>query len=251
MPWTTSRFLARPCRQTAAPATASSGPFRTVLLCRFTADRPFCDLLRERACAAQRLVFRATAGEGSRTLNIGLGKPALCQLSYARKTAVDFSRNALLGNLCGKMLAMGLRKRGRFWYGDSQTDIRDEIVRFGKLNEYVPTRFADARCSCGCFVFRLQLDEAAGAAVRVCTGCSRSHPIGDSEEYLSDAELEECECPCGGEQFEITAGVHLYADSQSVKWLYVGGRCPACGLKAVYGDWKNEFEDVSELLARV
>ena len=34
---------------------------------------------------------------------------------------------------------MALRKRGKYWYGDSQADIRDELTRVGKLNEYVPT----------------------------------------------------------------------------------------------------------------
>jgi len=34
---------------------------------------------------------------------------------------------------------MALKKRGKWWYGDSQADIRDELVRLGKLNECVPT----------------------------------------------------------------------------------------------------------------
>jgi hypothetical protein len=33
--------------------------------------------------------------------------------------------------------------------------------------------------------------------------------------------------------------------------LYLGCRCPACGLVAVYGDWKNEFNGYRELLAKV
>ena len=62
--------------------------------------------------------------------------------------------------------------------------------------------FADARCVCGGQTFRLQLDEGT-AAVRACPkpNCARSHPIGDSDDYLDDAELEECACPCGGEEF--------------------------------------------------
>ena len=77
---------------------------------------------------------------------------------------------------------MALRKRGKYLYGDSQADIRDELVRVGKLNEYVPTRFADARCVCGGQTFRLRLDEGT-AAVRVCPkpNCAQSHPIGDSD----------------------------------------------------------------------
>jgi hypothetical protein len=51
--------------------------------------------------------------------------------------------------------------------------------------------------------------------------------------------------------FEITVAVSLYADSEGVRWLYIGCRCPACGITAVYGDWKNEFDGYRELLAMV
>lgn len=80
---------------------------------------------------------------------------------------------------------------------------------------------------------------------------SEAHPIGDSANYLDEAELEECACPCGMEAFEITAGVSLYTNSEDVRWLYLGCRCPACGLTAVYGDWKNEFDNYRKLLALV
>ncbi len=97
----------------------------------------------------------------------------------------------------------------------------------------------------------MQLDENEGAAVRVCAKCKAEHPIGDSDEYLEDAELEECACPCGNEEFEVTVGVSLYEDSEDVRWLYLGCRCPKCGLAACYGDWKNEYIGYRELLKRV
>ena len=147
---------------------------------------------------------------------------------------------------------MALRKRGTWWYGESQADIRDELLRVGKLSTYVPSHFADARCGCGGRTFRLLLDEGT-AAVRVCaeTRCGQSHPVGDSDEYLEDAQLEACACPCGGEALEITVGVHLYEGSDDVKWIYIGCRCIACGLTANYGDWKNETGDYRRFLARV
>lgn len=146
---------------------------------------------------------------------------------------------------------MALYKRGKWWYGESQADIRAELVRVGGLNEYVPTHFADVRCNCGSSTFYLKIDEAAGVAVRTCARCVGEHPIGDSDESLDEAGPEGCACPCGGETFEITVGVHLYEGGEDVKWLYVGCRCPACGLAANYGDWKNEFTDYRKLLARV
>lgn len=147
---------------------------------------------------------------------------------------------------------MALRKRGKWWYGDSQADIRAEIVRYSKEKGDLAEHFADAVCTCGGKVFDLYLDDAAGVASRVCGACdAEPHPIGDSADYMDEAEEEECACPCGKEAFEITVGVALYDDSEDVKWLYVGCRCPACGLTAVYGDWKNEFDGYRELLARV
>jgi hypothetical protein len=146
---------------------------------------------------------------------------------------------------------MALQKRGKYRYGDSQPDIRQEIARYSKANEYVARHFADAACRCGSKSFRLLLDDAVGAAIRICAACSDEHPIGDSDEFLAEAELGECACPCGGEAFEITVGVSLYDDSEDVKWLYLGCRCPSCRLVAVYGDWKNEFEGYRDLLARV
>jgi hypothetical protein len=146
---------------------------------------------------------------------------------------------------------MALKKRGKYRYGDSQADIRQELLRYSKSNGYLTHHFAEARCRCGGASFRLALDDTAGAAVRTCSGCAAEHPIGDSNEYLEEATLEECACPCGGEEFEITVGVSLYDDSEDVRWLYVGCRCVLCALTAVYGDWKNEYNGYQELLARV
>jgi hypothetical protein len=146
---------------------------------------------------------------------------------------------------------MTLRKRGSYRYGDRQADIREEITRYSELNGYLAAHFADAACKCGGHQFRLSLDDNEGAAVRICTTCEVEHPIGDSEEYLDDAMLEECACPCGNETFEITVGVSLFEGSDDVKWLYLGCRCSECHLTAVYGDWKNEFPGYLELLSRV
>jgi hypothetical protein len=146
---------------------------------------------------------------------------------------------------------MALHKRGKFRYGDNQADIRAEILRYGKKNGYIAHHFADATCKCGGNLFKLALDDDEGAAIRICVGCNMRRPIGDSDEYLKDADLQECACPCGEEAFEIAVGLSLYDDSDDVRWLYLGCRCPKCGLTAVYGDWKNEFNGYQELLARV
>jgi hypothetical protein len=146
---------------------------------------------------------------------------------------------------------MALVKRGKHWYGDAQADIRTEVLCYSQRNGYPAQHFADAVCTCNGRTFRLRLDDTEGAAVRACVSCGSEHPVGDSVEYLADAELEECECPCGSDAFEVTAGVSLYEDSEDVRWLYLACRCVSCGLTACYGDWKNEFEGYRELLGRV
>ena len=143
---------------------------------------------------------------------------------------------------------MALRKKGKYSYGDSQADIREELLSYSQANGYPAVHFANAVCVCGSQVFNLFLDDTEGAAVRICTNCAVKYPIGDSQEYLEGAELEECECPCGAGDFEITAGVALFEESEDVKWLYLGCRCCKCGLTACYGDWKNEYEGYQEFL---
>jgi hypothetical protein len=146
---------------------------------------------------------------------------------------------------------MALHKRGKWWYGESQADIHDEILRYSKSVTYLARHYADAACKCGSNLFNLLLDSTECVAVRVCVACGTEHPIADSDEFLDSAELEECACPCGNEEFEIAVGVSLYENSETVKWLYLGCRCPKCGLTAVYGDWKNEFIGYQNLLERV
>jgi hypothetical protein len=146
---------------------------------------------------------------------------------------------------------MALHERGDFTYGDSQADIRDRLLRYSVANGYPAQHFAEAVCTCGSRHFSLLLDDTEGVAIRVCRQCKTEHPIGDSNEYLDEAEPGECECPCGSSVFEITVGVALYPESADVRWLYVGCRCIECGLTACYGDWKNEYPDYRKLLERV
>lgn len=129
--------------------------------------------------------------------------------------------------------------------------LRAELTRYAKANGYAAHHVADAKCTCGSITFRLLLDDTAGAAVRVCESCKTKHPMGDSADFLDDADLDECQCPCGKEVFAISVAVSLYRGSDAVRWIYVGCRCAACGQEAVYGDWKNEHDDWRVLLANV
>ena len=138
---------------------------------------------------------------------------------------------------------MALRRTNKdLGYGDSiKPTFATNFHYFSDHGEgsYFPTHFADAKCKCGGREFLLLLDAEQGAAVRVCGKCGHDHAIGDSGDYLEDAELEDQECLCGSPLFEITVGVSLYRESEDVRWLYIGCRCPACGLAGCYGDWKK------------
>jgi hypothetical protein len=112
---------------------------------------------------------------------------------------------------------MALKECGKYRYGESQADIRAEVLRYGKKNAYPAHPFADCLCACGGKRLRLLLDDAEGAAVRTFVGCDCVHPRGDSDEYLEEADLEGCACPCGGEEFQITADVSLYEGSEDAR----------------------------------
>ena len=146
---------------------------------------------------------------------------------------------------------MALRKKGKYWYGDGQLDICEELQRYSKLNSYPIQHFANAICTCGNRLFFLQMDDTVGAAVRRCASGDEQHPIGDSADYLEDAQLQKNECACGKACSRSRLASHSTKDSVDVRWLYLGCRCPACELTGCYGDWKNEFNGYEELLRRV
>ena len=145
---------------------------------------------------------------------------------------------------------MTLREKNDSWYGDNAEDIQDFILLFSTANGYPADHFAASVCkTCSHSAFKILLDDEEGCAKRVCASCNSEHFIGDSAEFAEEATLEECECPCGKDLFQAGIGVHLYRESQDVKWLYLGLRCTACSMTAVYGHWKNEYEGYKELLA--
>lgn len=145
---------------------------------------------------------------------------------------------------------MTLVQRGEHRYGDTQADIRTELGDYALMNDCPIERFADV-CRCGGRAFRLKVDDTEGVAVRSCGSCGNDHPIGDSADYVEEASLESCECPCGLDLFEVTAGVSLFEGTDDVRWIYLGCRCTGCGLAACYADWKCESGDYRGLLGNV
>lgn len=146
---------------------------------------------------------------------------------------------------------MALERRGRFYFGDCQADIRAELLRYSKANQCPAHHFADASCKCGHMRFRLAIDDSRAAASRICAACHAEHQIGGGPTALKENKVGECICPCGCSEFEITVGLSLHEGSENVKWIYFGCRCPHCGLTGVFGDWENDLIDYQKLLACV
>ncbi len=131
--------------------------------------------------------------------------------------------------------------------------LKSQIIEYSAKNAYVAEHFATPRCAhCGCGRFAIVMNESEGVAARICASCDAEHGIGDSDDYFDDVEeVGLVQCACGGEEFEIMAGVALYEGSSDVRWFYLGCECTRCGLSGVYGDWKNEFDGYRALLDRV
>jgi hypothetical protein len=136
-------------------------------------------------------------------------------------------------------------------FGDSQADIREEILIISELTGPTAGHYADARCRCGAGLFKLWLDDEAKTALRTCRDCGLEHPIGNSAQPLEKADINECECDCGSQVFEITVGVALVEGTEDVTWVYVGCRCPKCESIGCYGDWEVDFKDFRKFLSMV
>jgi ferredoxin-like protein FixX len=146
---------------------------------------------------------------------------------------------------------VALKKKARYWYGTSAEDIEAEIVRYSTQNGYQAVQFRQSRCNCGGVVFKLETDEDAGAARRVCVKCGEAHLMADSAEWADEAEFENHNCICDHERFVLVSGVATYESSNDVRWYYIGCLCANCQLVGVFADWKCEAGDAGAFLREV
>ena len=72
----------------------------------------------------------------------------------------------------------------------------------------------------------------------------------DGDEHSSDASLEECACPCGGENFQL-AVTFAHRPDRSIKWVTIGARRTACGVLGAFTDWKIDYEPADHLYRAV
>jgi len=97
---------------------------------------------------------------------------------------------------------MTIDKSGKWWRGTTAEDIDAYLMDYTSPS-YAADRFEHARCTCGEDRFSLEVDDEQGCARRTCAACRKQHFMLDSDEHSSDASLEECACPCGGENFQF------------------------------------------------
>ncbi len=145
---------------------------------------------------------------------------------------------------------MAIDSSGQWWRGTEAADL-DAYLREFSAGGYPVGSVVHASCAhCGSDRFTLMVDDEAGCAGRRCASCHDLHWMLDSAEYLEEAELEEAQCPCGGELFELAVGFAL-RDTGEVRWVYVALRCVADGVLGVYADWKIDYSPTDHLPAAV
>jgi len=143
---------------------------------------------------------------------------------------------------------MAIDTSGQYWRGEDLADLTDYLHEF-QAGGYPVVDVVESVCAnCTGRNFRLTADDEEGCAQRVCVTCGAAAYIADSAEHADDADLQPCECPCGGDTFAVAIGFARRSD-QEVRWISVGLRCLADGTLGVYADWKIDYSPTSHLLS--
>jgi len=117
------------------------------------------------------------------------------------------------------------------------TELKQEILRYSKLNGYPIDDFNRIECSCGAVDFHLYSDDEEGGAYLICPYCQLEHDVEKSRDYILEAERNICLCE--NEELQVAVARAYYPDSSDPSWIYLGGHCTKCGLSGVYVDWKQ------------
>jgi hypothetical protein len=142
---------------------------------------------------------------------------------------------------------MTIETDGEVWRGEDLADLASFLRDF-EAGGYPVTDIVESSCAgCDGRAFRLLADDEEGCVQRICVNCATASFIADSEESCEDAELQPCECPCGGETFAIAVGFARQSD-QEIRWISVGLRCLTDGTLGVYTDWKIDYGPTAHLL---
>jgi hypothetical protein len=116
-------------------------------------------------------------------------------------------------------------------------------------NNYAIAEIRFPVCTCGSDRY-LVGGEDGSCAMRKCVACKKDHLIADSEDYWSEADIEQCVCSCDHAVFQVGVGFALTKDKKDLRWIYVGMRCVECALAGVYLDWKIDYGPSLQLVDR-
>ena len=135
---------------------------------------------------------------------------------------------------------MALRKKGKYYYGDSQDDLILEIKRYAENNKYPADETEIIKCDkCGQQSFNLFSDDDESGALCKCVNCDEMKFIRDSQEFINHENIDNHECMCGNPDFTVIVALSFYQDAKNVRWVYVGGYCSKCGMVGTYIDWNE------------
>jgi hypothetical protein len=129
---------------------------------------------------------------------------------------------------------------GKWWKGGSAEDL-NEYLRILSEDSYPVNEFRLALCPCGSDKFLLEVKDEEEAGKCICSACSKARFVCDSEESWKGRSRKFKCIECKGKEANIGIGFSLYDDLSAVRWVYVGCRCPVCGVLGCMIDWKIDY----------
>lgn len=133
-----------------------------------------------------------------------------------------------------------------YWTGDNAEDIA-EYLRLYSENENIDIKTVVCH-SCGSESFEVKVDQNEDVIQVKCTECATEKILLDCEDVWEDAnpKLRKCSICKKSKVYNVKVGF-VRRENGSVKWVYIGNRCTACGTLGSYLDWKIDYEPTDEM----
>lgn len=137
-------------------------------------------------------------------------------------------------------------KTKKFWTGDGPEDI-DQYLRLYAGEEGLEVKPVICQ-SCGGDVFEVRSDRTEGAVQVICPECGTKKLLLDSGDIWEDARPRRWKCSVckGSKTCNVRVGLSR-RESGSVRWVYIGVRCTACGTLGSPLDWEINYEPTDEM----
>ena len=149
---------------------------------------------------------------------------------------------------------MALKKKGKYWYGESVDDVWTFFVWYTRDSSPPVKHCRVAVCKCGSIVFQVEGDEEEGHYQRTCVACG-TEVVFFAKEYSRRprprTDLPLFECICWGDEFEVVGLTCPFSCSspKSGHTFFLGMRCVECGCLGEYACWFPRYLDAEAYLA--